>query len=145
MAGRERKRGRSPSQAGVSLLEVLVAISLLGLGFAAVFSGFSASLRTIGRVEHYARVMEFARNKLNEVLIDPNIGPGEDLAGVSDPGLRWYVRTSVADERRGASEGQSVQLIRIEIVVSWDTAKGTQTFALQTLKLHFPSPAAKVS
>jgi prepilin-type N-terminal cleavage/methylation domain-containing protein len=131
------------NQAGVSLLEVLIAISLLGIGFAAIFSGFSAALRTVGRVDHYTHVTDFAQNKLNALVIDPSLGPGQELYGVSDSGLSWHARTRLVDQRPGASPDQPVQLMRIELEVSWKTAKGVQTFALQTLKLRIPNPTAK--
>jgi len=86
-------------EAGVSLLEILIAVSLLGIGFTAIFSGFSTALRTIERVDHYAQVTDFAVNKLNELEVDPDLEPGRQLSGVSDSGLRWQATTALADER----------------------------------------------
>jgi hypothetical protein len=138
-----KRQARSFNGAGVSLLEVLIAISLLGIGFAAIFSGFSAALRTVGRVDHYTHVTDFAQNKLNALLVDPSLGPGRELYGVSDSGLSWHATTKLVDRRPGASPDQPVQLMWIEVEVSWKTAKGVQTFALQTLKLRIPTPPAK--
>ena len=131
-------RAAQCTEAGVSLLEILIAVSLLGIGFTAIFSGFSTALRTIERVDHYAQVTDFAVNKLNELEVDPDLEPGRQLSGVSDSGLRWQATAALADERPGTDPDHPTQLMRIELRVTWDTYKGSQSFALQTLKLRIP-------
>lgn len=131
-------RAAQGTEAGVSLLEILIAVSLLGIGFTAIFSGFSTALRTIERVDHSAQVTDFAVNKLNELEVDPNLEPGQQISGVSDSGLRWRATTALVDERPGIDPDHPTQLMRIEVRVSWDTYKGNQSFALQTLKLRIP-------
>ncbi len=136
-----KRRAKPYTEAGVSLLEILIAVSLLGIGFTAIFSGFSTALRTIERVDHYAGVTDFAVNKLNELVVDPRLEPGQELSGVSNSGLSWRARTELVDQRPGASPDQPIQLMRVEVQVSWKTSKGFQSFALQTLKLRIPKPA----
>lgn len=130
----------SCAEAGVSLLEVLIAISILGIGFTAIFSGLSSALRTVDRIDHYAQVTEFAANKLNEIAVDSQLEPGQVLSGISDSELSWRARTELVDQRPGVSADQPVQLVRVEIQVSWETSKGPQSFALQTLRLRIPPP-----
>lgn len=137
-----QRRPQQGTEAGVSLLEVLIAVSLLGIGFTAIFSGFSTALRTIERVDRYAGVTDFAENKLNELVVDPRLEPGQELSGVSGSGLSWRARTELVDQRPGPSPDRPVQLMRVEVQVSWETSKGFQSFALQTLKLRIPEPAA---
>jgi prepilin-type N-terminal cleavage/methylation domain-containing protein len=133
-------QGRSPQRndAGVTLLEVLIAISILGIGFASIFSGFSAALRTVEHVDHYAQVTDFAANKLNELEIDPSLEAGEDLSGASDSGLSWQATTDVVDQRPGADPDHPIQLVRIKLRVSWKTSHGEQFFDLETLKVVPP-------
>jgi prepilin-type N-terminal cleavage/methylation domain-containing protein len=135
-----KQRATQYRDSGVTLLEILIAVSLLGIGFTAIFSGFSTGLRTIGRVDHYAHVTDFAVNKLNELVVDPRLGPGQELSGVSDSGLSWRAKTELADQRPGPGPDQPIQLMRVELEVSWKTSKGLQSFALQTLKLRIPKP-----
>lgn len=136
-----KRRAILSPEAGVSLLEVLIAISILGISFMAIFSGLSSALRTVERVDHYTLVTNFAANKLNEVAMDSKLEPGQVLSGVSDFGLNWQARTELIDQRPGASADLPVQLVRVEVQVSWETSKGSQSFALQTLKLRVPTPA----
>lgn len=128
------------TEAGVSLLEILIAVSLLGMGFTAIFSGFSSALRTVERVDHYAQVTDFAVNKLNELEVDPNLEPGQKLSGVSGSGLSWRATTELADQRPGIDPDHPVQLMRIEVQVFGKTPNGDQSFALQTLTIRLPRP-----
>jgi hypothetical protein len=135
-----QRRPRQCTEAGVSLLEILIAVSLLGIGFTAIFSGFSTALRTIERVDRYAGVTDFAESKLNELVVDSRLEPGQELSGVSDSGLSWQARTALVDQRPGADPDHPVQLMRVELQVFWETSRGRQSFALQTLKLRIPQP-----
>lgn len=125
-------------QAGVTLLEILIAVSILGICFSALFSGFSAALRTTDRVGRYTQAVEFANRKLNELLVDPRLGAGEVRSGTTTAGLRWRVVTEVVDQRPGATPDKPIQLLHVVLEVSWQTSAGTQNFVLQTLKLRLP-------
>ena len=124
-------------QAGVTLLEILIAVSILGICFSALFSGFSTALRSTDRIDRYGRAVEFATSKLNELLVDPTLRAGEVRAGTTASGLRWRARTEVADERPGSPD-QSPQLLHVVLEVSWPIRLGTQSFVLESLKLRLP-------
>jgi hypothetical protein len=133
----------SPShgESGVSLLEVLIAVTILGLSFTAIFSGLSAALRTTNTLGGYNRLIEYAEQKLNELALDPSLGPGQVRSGVSDSGLSWRATTQLADERPSSDPERPVaQLIRISLEASWTTRGSTRSFTLQTLKLRVPEP-----
>lgn len=131
-------RRSKPSDAGISLLEILIAISILAITFAAIFSGMSAALRVEARLDQYRQVVDCATNKLNEVALDPNLEPGQEISGVSASGLRWRAWTEVVDTRPGLAPDRPLQLARIIVEVSWKGSAGPQSYMLQTLKLRFP-------
>ncbi len=125
-------------EAGISLLEILIAISILAMSFTAIFSSMSAALRAETRLDRYRAVVDFATNKLNEVTLDPNLTAGQDFYGVAAPDLHWRVWTRVADTRPGLGPDRPLQLVRIVVQVSWKGSAGPQTYVLQTLKLRYP-------
>lgn len=133
-----RRESRRRDGAGVTLLEILIAISILGICFGALFSSFFTALRTTDRVDRYTQAIEFAHAKLNELLADPTLGAGEKRVGATASGLRWQAATQVVDQRPGAGPDKPIQLLRIVLEVSWPAPTGRQSFALQTLKLRLP-------
>ena len=133
-------RHRGPRQAGVSLLEVLMAISLLGISFATIFSGLSAALRTTDRLDSFDRGDEFATRKLSELILDPSLVAGEMRSGVSPSGIGWQARTQLIDTRPLSNSDKPAQLVRITLKLAWSTRSGRQTLSMETLKLFIPEP-----
>lgn len=126
---------------GFSLLEVLVAVTLLGLGFAAIFSGFSSGLRAADRLEQHQRALVLATNKLNEFLLDPGLAPNRERVG-TEFGLRWQGKARLIEERPGANPERPVQTLRVSVEVSWDGPASEQSLTLETLKLRVAEPEA---
>jgi hypothetical protein len=127
-------------EAGISLLEVLMAVSLLGISFVTIFSGLSAALRATGRLDLFDRGNEFATQKLNELFLDPSLEAGQLFSGVSPSGIQWQARTELVDQRPLPSSDKPAQLLRIIVQVSWRTRSGQQNLNLETLKLCIPQP-----
>jgi general secretion pathway protein I len=129
-------------QAGVSLLEILIAVSILGIAFTATFAGFSTALRTVARLDEHQVAVALATSKLNELLLEPTLDPGSERSGVSEAGLRWRARTELAEERAGVVPERSLQLLRVAVEVEWGNAAGRrQTFHLESLKLQLAEGA----
>ena len=127
-------------EAGVSLLEVLMAISLLGISFATIFSGLSAALRTTDHLDRFDRANDFAAGKLSELFLDPSLAAGQVRSGVSPSGIGWQARTQLVDTRPLFDPHKPAQLVRITLEVAWSTRSGRQSLSLETLKLCIPEP-----
>jgi hypothetical protein len=133
---------RERDEAGISLLEILMAISLLGISFATIFSGLSAALRATDRLERFDRGNEFAAKKLSELVLDPSVVDGQVFSGVSPSGIWWQARTELVETRPLFDPKKPAQLVRIILEVSWPTRSGRQSLSLETLKLCLPQPSA---
>lgn len=132
---RMKQGRRRRMEAGISLLEVLMAVSLLGISFVAIFSGLSAALRATDRLDRFDQGNEFATQKLNELLLDPSLGADQLRSGASPSGIHWEARTQLVDERPLPGSDKPAQLVRIALRVSWPTRSGRQNLDLETLKL----------
>jgi len=84
---------RSP---GFTLLEVAVAIAILGIAFTALFAGISSSLGGIPRVERSQRLVEQARNTFARVALVPELTASQNARGAYADGIRWNVRTTMS-------------------------------------------------
>ena len=134
------QRQREPREAGISLLEVLMAISLLGISFATIFSGLSAALRTTDRLDRFDQANDVAASKLSELMLDPSLAAGQVRSGVSPSGISWQARTQLVEARPLSDPKRPAQLVRIILEVSWRTRSGQQSLNLETLKLCIPEP-----
>ena len=134
------QRQPEPIEAGISLLEVLIAVSLLGVSFATIFSGLSAALRTTDRLDSFDRGDEFATRKLSELFLDPSVAAGQVRSGVSPSGISWQARSQLVEARPLADAKKPAQLVRIILEISWRTRSGQQSLNLETLKLCIPEP-----
>ena len=128
-------------QRGMTLLEVLVAASLLGVAFAALFGAISVSLRSVERIEVHSRVLAFAETQMNELLL-ANLQPGQHLSGEGQNGMRWEATTELFDRIRPSEQAASAPaVVRVQLTVFWQGRRGEQQFRLESLKIALPQEA----
>ena len=109
---------------GFSLLEVLVATTIMGIAVVGLLSTMSTSVRTASRVEDADRASLVARSKLDLLLtdfqlpldrvIEGRVAP-EEMAGRESG---WRARLTVFDAPQGSGPGATV-LQRIEFELWW--------------------------
>jgi prepilin-type N-terminal cleavage/methylation domain-containing protein len=126
---------------GFSLLEVLVAVTIIGFGFSVVFAGMSGSLRGLERAQSADRRVELARLKLAELDLIRRIRPGDSASGVFDDGTRWRVESypfiaPIEDPQRR----NSASVIRIDLSVEWTGRNGLQKQVIQTYRYQQANP-----
>ena len=63
------------AQRGFTLLEMLVATTIMGLAIAGLMSGLSNSTRNAARLRDYDRVVQLARLRMNDLLADMRAAP----------------------------------------------------------------------
>src|SRR5437016_146314 len=110
---------------GFSLLEVLVAVTIIGIGISVVFAGMSGSFRSLGRVEDNERRVELARMKLAELDLTKRLRPLDSAAGVFDDGTRWRLESSpfIAPIEEGTRRN-AASVIRIDLTLEWQGRQG---------------------
>jgi len=102
-------------QKGFSLLEAMVAISILGIALGGLYSAASGATRNVRADERYAFAVELGRSLLADKIQVPKSGFSDN--GVTAGGFKWSVATRPAPlGRSGLDEGA---LQEIEIIVSW--------------------------
>src|SRR5258708_16954072 len=74
-------------QRGFTLLEVLVATTIMGIAVVSLLSALSSSMRNAARVTEYDRVALVARRKVDELLLMPRMPRNQVLEGPLEPAL----------------------------------------------------------
>jgi general secretion pathway protein I len=104
--------GRS---AGFSLLEMLVAISILGLALGALYQAASGATRNVRTDEKYAYGVELAQSLLADNAKVPL--SGVNIQGETSGGFKWRVNTRLIKLQRSALPVGSLH--DIEVGVAW--------------------------
>ena len=109
-------RGHLPAASrGFSLLEMLVAISILALALGALYQAASGATRNVRTDEKYAYGVELARSLLAANARVP--ADGISTSGETAGGFSWRVDTRPLNFERTALASASLQTI--EVGVSW--------------------------
>ena len=99
---------------GFTLLEVVVAIAILGMGMAGLLALFSGSLRLAGGSRDTSAAAVYASQRLEEALLAPDPAEGEEKGPFGDK-YRWVARTTFLPP-----EGDGpYRPVRIQVTVSW--------------------------
>jgi len=67
---REKLRLNKPNNDGFSLLEVIVALAIMAMGFVTVLQLFSGSIRSVSLSEQYLKGTTLAHSKLGELEVN---------------------------------------------------------------------------
>ena len=129
-----RKRDRGGSQAGFTLVEILVAFSVLALALGALLPAFSGGLKSIGASESYVRASLLARSTTDRVGIEIPLEEGE-YSGTAEDGFDWSVqirRLEAGDRHRDEESAEEIESFEVETAILRD---GKQQVTLKTLRI----------
>ena len=114
---------RGPREKGFTLIEVAVAMAILGVGVVTVLELFSAGLRVERNSGIRTRAVVRARALLDQTLAIPEIAPGADHGEYGD-GYRWERRIREAPEYTDNGDQElgvesELTMLEVEVSVLW--------------------------
>ena len=121
---------------GFTLLEMLVATTIMGIAVAGLMSGISSSTRNAARLRDYDRVVQLARLRMNTLLADPSV-PRE---GIFDPAITgglecgWSAQAGVAESATSAPTAGDWVLDRVQLEIWWMSGAARRTFTLESYR-----------
>ena len=132
-AGRVALPGR---QAGFSLIEVLVAFSIMALVLTVLFQVFSTGLRTAGMAEQYSVAQRLAHSLLEETAAVRPLQPGERTGEFDGTRYRWQAQVEPEPDLGEGLQSERFASYRITVQVMWEGRGGQRDFSLSTLRLQ---------
>jgi general secretion pathway protein I len=120
---------------GFTLLEVMVATTIMAIAVVGLLSSLSASLRNAARLTDYDRSALLARRKMDELLLDRRLPRFAAVEGNWDQAATgveggWRARITPFDLPPGVGAGVAV-LDRVELEVWWNKGGLRRTFTLE--------------
>ena len=128
---RGRRRYFAFYDAGFTLLEVLVALTLLSVALVVILQLFSANLRGIATSEDFAKATMRAEATMRDVLDNEDIEEKSSSETTPD-GYRIDVAITNADEKR--TENLPLKLLQISLTVHWKDGVKERSLTLKTMK-----------
>jgi general secretion pathway protein I len=139
-----------PKNRGFTLIEVIVALAILGIGLTVIIELFSGGLRLGRTSEEYTKAVNYARVKMEEVLSKQKIEEGNE-EGEFDQTFRWQVdvkRMDILPTEKNPDFKPPVELFEVKVNVLWKSgSKGAKdrSASIETYKTVKPSLDEKKS
>ena len=119
---------------GFTLIEVLVALTILSLSLAIIFAGFSDGLRGRRTAEDYQRATALAESKLNSMGIETILQEGH-TEGRFNEHFRWEATVSPYHEESRNVENKYQTPMVLTVTVLWPDKREERSVSLTTLRL----------
>jgi prepilin-type N-terminal cleavage/methylation domain-containing protein len=124
--------------AGFTLLEIAVALAVVGVGVVACMQIFSGSLRLQDRAMRQSRAVLHARAAMDALLFQPEIKDHTEERDTADG-----FRTKILVRHAGAAEGlderaldfeddDSLRYLQVDVI--WQDGLGTKTYTLKSMR-----------
>jgi prepilin-type N-terminal cleavage/methylation domain-containing protein len=120
------------SRRGFTLIEILVAVSIMGIAIAVILQLFSANLRNISNSGDYVEAATRAEVKMMEVM-DTHSLIEKSYSEVTNDGYRMDIAVTEALKER--TENLQVRLFEIALTVRWTKGTKEKAMTLRSMKV----------
>lgn len=124
-------------QQGFSLLEILIAFSILALSLGILLKIFSAGVNTAMIAENYTVAVQLSESLMTKVGVEVPLQTGLST-GLENKLYHWQVEVSPFSLNIAHTDSQTVaaELFKVKVIVSWDDGHSSdRQLELITLKL----------
>jgi len=123
-------RGRE-KECGFTLLEVLVALTILSISVIFVIQLFAANLRSLSISEEYVHAVMKGKEKMSEVTLNPDL----DVGAFSDvTGEGYSINGTISEVMGERTEELGMRLLKIDMTIEWKGRRVYKSISLSTMK-----------
>ncbi len=137
------RRGRGTARCGAragrgfTLIETLVAVSILAISSVVLLQLFSGALKSSRLSDEYTRGVFHAREKMDEILLARELSAGL-ISGDFGDGFRWKAESLPLKSDEAKDAGLPLRSFAITVVVAWDGSDQERNVTLRAMKLVRP-------
>lgn len=130
------------------MIEVVVALAILGVGLTVIIELFSGGLR-LGRASmEYTKAVNYARMKMEETMLKPAVEEGTQEGESDDRTFRWQVGVKKVDLLsidKSIDYKPPIELFQVKIDVFWKSGAKEKSTSVESLKAIKPEEGEKKS
>jgi general secretion pathway protein I len=118
---------------GFSLLEVIVALSIMAVGFATVMQLFSGSIKSVDLSDEYLKAVSLGNHKMGEFELDDFFT--EEFSGEfeNEPNYSWTLDLEPYGDILNVDE-ENIQLAKVTVNVLWNSRGKERNVQLVTVR-----------
>jgi general secretion pathway protein I len=132
---------------GFTLIEVVVALAILGVGLIVIIELFSGGLRLARTSGEYTQAIGYARLKMEDLALARQVTEGIE-EGEFDKNFRWQLEVKKVDVlplEEAADFKLPIELYRIKMNVFWKSGSQERSAVIELLKvMKLPDHEAKI-
>jgi general secretion pathway protein I len=135
----------SPNK-GFTLIEVVVALAILGVGLTVIIELFSGGLRLARASMEYTKAVNYARIKMEEITMKPAVEEGTQEGESEDKTFRWQVGVKKVDLLsidKSVNYKPPIELYQVKIDVFWKSGTKEKSTSVESLKTVKPEEDEK--
>jgi general secretion pathway protein I len=124
------------STTGFTLIEVVVAMAILGVALTVIIELFSGGLRLARTSAEYTKAINYARMKMEEIAVKQTLEEGTQ-EGEFDHTFRWQIETKKVDVlpiEKGIDFMPSTELFQVKVNVLWKSGPRERSTRLETYR-----------
>jgi len=130
------KRANGLRDRGFTLIEVVVAMAVLGVGLVVIIELFSGGLRLERTSEEFSQAVNFARMKMEEISLQEKIEEGTQ-SGQFDKFFRWeteWKRIDVLPLEKVQESTLPIELFQLRVNVFWKSGSKERSTGVETYR-----------
>lgn len=120
------------SARGFTLIEIMVALTVMGFAVVYIAQLFSSNMRIIGTSKDYMTALTQAEAVMREIVESDKI---DEKSWKEETDQGFQVEVSVSEALKERTENLPIKLLQIEMIFSWEKALRKKTLTLKTLKM----------
>ena len=120
------------SARGFTLIEIMVALTVMGFAVVYIVQLFSSNLRMIGTSQDYMIALTQAEAVMREIVESDKI---DEKSWKEETEQGFQVEVSVSEALKERTENLPIKLLQIEMIFSWEKALRKKSLTLKTLKV----------
>jgi len=123
---------------GFTLIEILVAISVLAISLVVILQLFSGGLKSVRLSNQYTRAIFYAREKMEEILLMEDLEAGSQEGSQEDESedpLRWRAEIVLIESEEEEASKLPFDTLGIMVDVMWHEGEKEKRFQISTMKV----------
>ena len=122
---------------GFTLIEVVIALAILGVGLTVIIELFSGGLRLGRASKEYTKAVNYAQMKMEEILLKQQVEEGVE-EGKFDDTFRWEIgvkKVDILPVEKDRDFNPPAEFFQVKINIIWKSGSKERSTTIESYKM----------